>query len=163
MWVGHQTRFIIWYHSARWQNSLPITYVKCLCNFNLIVNKHINIFTKMAVFWVVVPCSLVEVYQRFRGPCCLHHQGDEYFVLTAMRTSNPTISTYLLKKTRLEKCTLLKYTKIPKEFFMPHHGWWCQQSYQGNNKCNNTIQGHCCNSVIKDTTDRHGWNHKALC
>jgi hypothetical protein len=30
--------------------------------------------TKMAVFWVVVPCSLVEVYQRFIGPCCLHHQ-----------------------------------------------------------------------------------------
>jgi hypothetical protein len=37
---------------------------------------------KIAVFWVVAPCSLVEVYQRFRGPCCLHHQGD--------RTSNPT-------------------------------------------------------------------------
>jgi hypothetical protein len=32
----------------------------------------------MAVFWVVAPCSLVEVYQRFSGPCCLHHQGDEY-------------------------------------------------------------------------------------
>jgi hypothetical protein len=32
--------------------------------------------TKMAVFWVVAPCSLVG-YQRFRGPCCLHHQGDE--------------------------------------------------------------------------------------
>jgi hypothetical protein len=32
--------------------------------------------TKMAAFWVVAPCSLVEVYQRFRGPCCLHHQGD---------------------------------------------------------------------------------------
>jgi hypothetical protein len=31
---------------------------------------------KMAVFWVVEPCSLVKVYQRFRGPCCLHHQGD---------------------------------------------------------------------------------------
>jgi hypothetical protein len=31
---------------------------------------------KMAVFWVVAPCSLVEVHQRFRGPCCLHHQGD---------------------------------------------------------------------------------------
>jgi hypothetical protein len=30
----------------------------------------------IAVFWVVAPCSLVEVYQRFRGPCCLHHQGD---------------------------------------------------------------------------------------
>jgi hypothetical protein len=22
-------------------------------------------------------CSLVEVYQPFRGACCLHHQGDE--------------------------------------------------------------------------------------
>jgi hypothetical protein len=32
---------------------------------------------KMAVFWVLAPCSLVEIYQRFRGPCCLHHQGDE--------------------------------------------------------------------------------------
>jgi hypothetical protein len=33
--------------------------------------------TKMAVLWVVAPCSLVEVYQRFRGPCCLHHQGPD--------------------------------------------------------------------------------------
>jgi hypothetical protein len=28
----------------------------------------------MAVFWVVAPCSLVEVYQRFRRPCYLHRQ-----------------------------------------------------------------------------------------
>jgi hypothetical protein len=27
----------------------------------------------MAFFWVVAPYSLVEIYQRFRGPCCLHH------------------------------------------------------------------------------------------
>jgi hypothetical protein len=32
--------------------------------------------TKMAVFSVVAPCNLVEVYQRFKDPCCLHHQGD---------------------------------------------------------------------------------------
>jgi hypothetical protein len=31
----------------------------------------------MAVVWVVAPCSLVDVYQRFRGPCFLHHQDDE--------------------------------------------------------------------------------------
>jgi hypothetical protein len=31
---------------------------------------------KMAGFWVVAPCSLVEVYQRYRGPCCHHQQGD---------------------------------------------------------------------------------------
>jgi hypothetical protein len=43
-------------------------------------SKNIIVITrkmKMAVFWVVTPCSLVEFYQRFRGPCCLHHQGDE--------------------------------------------------------------------------------------
>jgi hypothetical protein len=32
---------------------------------------------KMAVFWVVASCNLVEVYQRFRGTCCLRHQGDD--------------------------------------------------------------------------------------
>jgi hypothetical protein len=37
---------------------------------NMGINK------KIVVFWVVAPCSLVEVYQCFRGPCCLHHQGD---------------------------------------------------------------------------------------
>jgi hypothetical protein len=30
---------------------------------------------KMTVFWDVVPYSLVEVYRRFRGACCLLHQG----------------------------------------------------------------------------------------
>jgi hypothetical protein len=31
---------------------------------------------KMAVFWVVATCRLVEVYLRYRGGCCLPHQGD---------------------------------------------------------------------------------------
>jgi hypothetical protein len=30
----------------------------------------------MAVFWVVAPCSLVEVYRRFSDACALHRQGD---------------------------------------------------------------------------------------
>jgi hypothetical protein len=30
----------------------------------------------MAVFRVAAPCSPVEVYRRFRGACCVHHQGD---------------------------------------------------------------------------------------
>jgi hypothetical protein len=30
---------------------------------------------KMAIFWVVAPCCLVEVYRRFRGAYCLHYQG----------------------------------------------------------------------------------------
>jgi hypothetical protein len=43
---------------------------------------------KMAVFWVVAPCSLVEVYRRFRGSCCLHHQGDEIIALMMEAASN---------------------------------------------------------------------------
>jgi hypothetical protein len=31
----------------------------------------------MAVFWDAAPRSLVEIYQHFRGPCCLHHQDDD--------------------------------------------------------------------------------------
>jgi hypothetical protein len=31
----------------------------------------------MAVFWVVAPNSLVEVYRRFRAACCLHRQGPD--------------------------------------------------------------------------------------
>jgi hypothetical protein len=33
--------------------------------------------TKMAVFCVVSPCNMVDVYRRFRGAYCLHHQGDD--------------------------------------------------------------------------------------
>jgi hypothetical protein len=32
---------------------------------------------KMAVFWVIAQSCLVEVYRRFRGVCCLHHQGEK--------------------------------------------------------------------------------------
>jgi hypothetical protein len=31
---------------------------------------------KVTVFWVVAPCSLVEVLRRFRGAYRLHRQGD---------------------------------------------------------------------------------------
>jgi hypothetical protein len=34
-----------------------------------------SVHEKVAVFCVVVPCSLVEVHRRFGGACCLHHQG----------------------------------------------------------------------------------------
>jgi hypothetical protein len=30
-----------------------------------------RVVKKVAVFWVVAPCGLVEVYRRFRGRCCL--------------------------------------------------------------------------------------------
>jgi len=30
---------------------------------------------KIAIFWNVTPCSLVEIDGRFRSAYCLHHQG----------------------------------------------------------------------------------------
>jgi hypothetical protein len=35
---------------------------------------------KMTVFWNVARCGLVEIDCRFRGACCLHHQGAELAV-----------------------------------------------------------------------------------
>jgi hypothetical protein len=51
----------------------------------------------MAVLWVVAPCNLVEVYQLFRGPCCLHHQGNEALItlmMEAARTSEKLVNFY---------------------------------------------------------------------
>jgi hypothetical protein len=31
-------------------------------------------FIKIMVSWVVTPCSLVYMYQRFGGICCLHFE-----------------------------------------------------------------------------------------
>jgi hypothetical protein len=61
----------------KWPKSLR----RYLTNFVIPSNPDVvfsvsSISLKMAVFWVVAPCSLVEVYQRFRGACCLYHQGD---------------------------------------------------------------------------------------
>lgn len=33
---------------------------------------------KLTVFWIVVPYSLVEIYQHFRGADFLHHKADEF-------------------------------------------------------------------------------------
>jgi hypothetical protein len=49
---------------------------------------------KMAVFWVVVLYRLVEVYQCFRGPCCLNHQGNEFINSRMMRWAGHIVHTW---------------------------------------------------------------------
>jgi hypothetical protein len=44
---------------------------------------------QMAVFWVVAPRSLVEVYRRFRGACCLCHQGPDDTLPDTQLKTNP--------------------------------------------------------------------------
>jgi hypothetical protein len=56
--------------------------------------------TQMAVFWVVAPYSLVEVFQHFRGPCCPHHQGN----ITTQKTAIYILSKFSRKAWR-EKIT----------------------------------------------------------
>jgi hypothetical protein len=48
---------------------------------------------KMPVFWVVAPCNLVEVYQRFRGTFCLHLQVIA-LMMEAVSTSETLVNFY---------------------------------------------------------------------
>jgi hypothetical protein len=49
---------------------------------------------KMAVFWVVALCRLVQVYQHSRDPYCLHHQGNEALMMEAVQTSETLVNSY---------------------------------------------------------------------
>jgi hypothetical protein len=48
----------------------------------------------MDVFWVVAPCSLVEVHRRFSGACCLHYQGIVGLVMETVNTSETPVNFY---------------------------------------------------------------------
>ncbi|KDR21490.1 hypothetical protein L798_03994 [Zootermopsis nevadensis] len=43
----------------------------------------------MAVFWAVPPCSLIEIYRRFRSPCCLDHQSSSASILSNEQQGAP--------------------------------------------------------------------------
>jgi hypothetical protein len=70
------------YHSA-WCNNQKMTNLlhvalplgNCITKGSYTILKLSSL--KMIVFWVLAPCKLVRVYQRFRGLYCFHHQGDE--------------------------------------------------------------------------------------
>jgi hypothetical protein len=45
---------------------------------------------KFRVFWYVLPCEII-VDRRFRGACCLHHQGDD-------RNSETSVDNYFTRQ-----------------------------------------------------------------
>jgi hypothetical protein len=47
-----------------------------MCVFIVRVEVLTVVSLKVAVFWVVALCGLVEVYQCFRDHCCLHYCSD---------------------------------------------------------------------------------------
>jgi hypothetical protein len=69
-WEGH------W--MVKYSEQLDVTEIISCSSRSSVSEEHLmgQTKSKMAVFWIVAPCSLVEVHQRFRGPCYLHHQVD---------------------------------------------------------------------------------------
>jgi hypothetical protein len=63
---------------------------------------------KVAVFWVAVPCSLVEVYQHSRGACCLQQQGatTKKTAIFKIVIVFQWVSSLLDWKYKLQKCVL---------------------------------------------------------
>jgi hypothetical protein len=41
------------------------------------IHMELIYISKVAVICVVVPFGLMDLYQCFRGACCLHHKGDD--------------------------------------------------------------------------------------
>jgi hypothetical protein len=73
----------------------------------------------MAVFWDVAPCSLVEVYQRFRGPCCLHHQGHESLIaliMEAASTSETLVNFCQTTRRYILEDSHLRFNTVPQSF-----------------------------------------------
>jgi hypothetical protein len=43
---------------------------------------------KMSVFWIAVPCSLIQIYRHFKGACyLLHHQTTRLHVATFQKAA----------------------------------------------------------------------------
>jgi hypothetical protein len=59
---------------------------------------------KMTVFWVVAPCSLFEIYRRFRGAYCLIA-----LMMEALSTSETSVSFYATAQRNNPEDIIIKY------------------------------------------------------
>jgi hypothetical protein len=58
-----------------------------------------EVSTKMAVFWDVAPCSLVEIYQRFRG----HRSRAIALMMEAASTSETLVNFYQTTRRHIQE------------------------------------------------------------
>jgi hypothetical protein len=70
---------------------------------------------KMAVFWDVVPYSLADTQQRFRGAHCPHHKGDELagaLPYVCVHVPSDYTSTQIIYYTRYKKVAPHRYVQF---------------------------------------------------
>jgi hypothetical protein len=66
-----------------------------------------------AVFWVLAPCSLVEVYRRFIDTCCLHHHTLMMEAASTVLQSRRQPSSYLKTTVWISKFSPSSRGNIP--------------------------------------------------
>lgn len=66
-------------------------------------------------FWVVAPCFLLEIYRRFRGVCCLQHQGVQGLTVLTMGVASSFEAMVNFYHTAQNKRRNLQKTAIFKE------------------------------------------------
>jgi hypothetical protein len=49
---------------------------------------------KTAAFPVVVPCSLVDIYRRFGGACCINFRAIDALMMEISSTSETSVNIY---------------------------------------------------------------------
>jgi hypothetical protein len=77
LWNSGTFRDLCGLSRDRWQHWVVFRRYRAQLQLSCRIWGSHGVSTKMAVFWVVAPCSLGVVYQGFRGPCCLHHRPDD--------------------------------------------------------------------------------------
>jgi hypothetical protein len=74
----------------------------------------------MTVFWDIAPCSLVNVYRRFRGTYCLHHQGNCLTVPTKHVLPFPPCILTLRRRQKLPM-TYCRHNLFPRQCTKPYY------------------------------------------
>jgi hypothetical protein len=108
---------------------------------------------KVATFWVVALCSLVEIYQCFRGSCCFQHQDDELISpkFQASRSTSHHHLEWQLASLCASKCFVLP----PQAFPLYHYEIWGSATQRGIFNCKilhsfdfTTVLLKCCNHGV---------------
>jgi hypothetical protein len=67
---------------------------------------------KMAVYWGVAPCILIEIDRRFGGPYRLHYHDNKVLMMEAVSISETAVSFYKATRRSIPEDSLLQADKF---------------------------------------------------